>query len=282
MARFLFGTSGWSYKDWVGPFYNKSTNMFSFYKQFFLTAEINSTFYAYPKPSLIQGLERVAPEEFVFSTKLPQRLTHEKRLNPAFQIKEDLLRFLQLLDPLLKSKKLGCILIQLPPSFSFNDDFHNLKAFFQLIPEGYEFAVEFRHLSWMRGETWDLLKENNIGYCIVDEPLLPPEVHLTSDFAYFRWHGRGKRPWYYYRYTQAELSEWIPRIRKTEARVQKIYGYFNNHYHGYAVENCVDILEMLNQANSDQTDIKQKIVQYNEQKQKPPSDETLEQFFEGR
>jgi uncharacterized protein YecE (DUF72 family) len=279
LTDFLFGTSGWSYKDWVGPFYKKTTSMFSHYKRYFHTAEINSTFYAYPRLSMIQGLDRVSPENFVFSAKLPQVLTHEKRLKPGLQIDEDLDRFLALLNPLRKSGKLGCILIQLPPSFTFDEDFENLKAFFQMIPKGYEFAVEFRHLSWLREETWKTLRQFGIAYCVVDEPLLPPDVHLTTDFTYIRWHGKGKNPWYYYRYTPAELTEWIPKIKATAPKVKKIYGYFNNHYHGYAVENCVDVLEMLNRVKPLQLEVRNEIIEYNERKSKPEYDGTLEDFL---
>lgn len=77
----LIGTSGWSYKEWVGPFYEKQTGMFSHYAQFFHTAEINSTFYRYPSEGMIGGLRRNAPPGFVFATKLPKLVTHDKWLN---------------------------------------------------------------------------------------------------------------------------------------------------------------------------------------------------------
>jgi uncharacterized protein YecE (DUF72 family) len=60
--------------------------------------------------------------------------------------------------------------------------------------------------------TWELLKKYGIAYANMDEPLLPPEVHLTADFAYFRWHGKGKRPWFDYRYEKEELEPWVPKI----------------------------------------------------------------------
>jgi len=75
--------------------------------------------------------------------------------------------------------------------------------------------------------------------------LLPPEVHVTADFTYFRWHGRGKQPWFDYRYSEQELDEWVPKVRETAGKVKKVYGYFNNHYHGYAPENCLYLLERL-------------------------------------
>jgi uncharacterized protein YecE (DUF72 family) len=198
----------------------------------------------------------------VFSAKLPRLITHKKRLDPEKKVKSDLNRFLELLEPLNSSGKLGCILIQLPPSFIYDQDIENLKAFLEMIPNGYHFAAEFRNHSWMRNETWKILEKNNIAYCIVDEPLLPPEIHITANFAFFRWHGKGTNPWYNYRYSDEELQEWIPRIKEVKDKVDKIYGYFNNHYHGYAVENCIEILEMLNIATPNHKRAKEKIINY--------------------
>jgi uncharacterized protein YecE (DUF72 family) len=262
VANLLFGTSGWSYKEWVGPVYPANARMFSFYSQIFHTAEINSTFYAYPKQSIIYGLNRVSPSPFLFSAKLPRIITHTKRLDLQQKVENYLFRFLDLLQPLNASGKLGCLLIQLPPSFQYPRDQKNLASFLEILPQDYDFAVEFRNLSWIRDDLWRLLTKYEVAYCIVDEPLLPPEVHLTADFAYFRWHGHGSRLWYDYHYSQSELQAWLPRIEDTSDHVNKIYGYFNNHFHGYAVENCIEILEMLDAATPQQTSIKTKIKDY--------------------
>jgi len=274
----ILGTSGWSYKEWVGPFYPKAAKMFSYYARFFNTAEINSTFYRYPSKATIYGLYRSSPRDFLFSAKLPRLITHDKRLDPALKVENDLLRFLELLNPLKASGKLGCLLIQLPPSFVYERDHGNLEAFLGMLPKDYEFAAEFRDYSWMRNDTRELLKKHNVAYCIVDEPLLPPEVHVTADFAYFRWHGRGTRPWYDYRYSREELHEWVPRVEKTRDKVEKIYGYFNNHYHGYAVENCIEILEMLNAAKPEHSKIKERIIQHSAGKKPLVYERKLEEF----
>lgn len=120
----------------------------------------------------------------------------------------------------------------------------------------FKYAVEFRSLSWMRGETWDLLKKFDVAYTNVDEPLLPPEVHLTSDFAYFRWHGRGENPWFDYRYSKDELEAWVPKVEEASQKVKKIVGYFNNHFHGYAPENCLYLIERLGLLSEEQKRLK--------------------------
>lgn len=278
MNNLLFGTSGWSYKEWVGPFYEKSKKKLSYYTRFFQTTEINSTFYRYPSRSTVYGFYRTSPEGFKFSAKLPRLITHKKQLNPDLKVKNDLLRFLELMEPLRAAQKLGAILIQLPPKFVFERDYENLVSFLELLPEDFEFAVEFRDHSWLRKETWKLLKENNVAYTIVDEPLLPPEIQVTADFVYIRWHGRGVRPWYNYHYSREELEEWVPRVKKVSKKVDKVYGYFNNHYHGYAAENCIEILEMLNAAKSEQTRVKEKIIQYNLKKRPLAYERKLEEY----
>lgn len=83
--------------------------------------------------------------------------------------------------PLQLNGKLGCLLVQLPPKYDYNPE--NLESFFKIVDPNFRFAVEFRNLSWMRDETWKLLEKYNVAYVNVDEPLLPPEVHLTADFS---------------------------------------------------------------------------------------------------
>jgi len=202
----------------------------------------------------------------------------EKHLNPELWIKTDLNRFLELLEPLAARNKLGCILIQLPPSFTYERDYRNLEAFLGMVPDGYEFAAEFRHHSWMRDDTWKLLRRFGVGYCIVDEPLLPPEVRVTANFAYFRWHGRGSSPWYDYLYSEEELRDWVPRIESAKNEADKVYGYFNNHYHGFAVENCIEILEMFNAAKPEHQRIKEHIIRHNQPKRTVTHERKLEDF----
>ena len=107
-------------------------------------------------------------------------------------------------------------------------------------------------------ETFALLKQYGVAYTIVDEPLLPPEVHLTADFAYFRWHGKGEDIWFDYRYSEEELEPWVPKVQEVANNVKKVYGYFNNHYHGYAPENCLQLLEKLGLASENQKKAKDK------------------------
>jgi len=276
----FLGTSGWSYKEWVGPFYSKEDkSLLRAYTRVFRTVEIDSTFYRYPSKGMVMGWTRYSPEGFVFTAKLPQLITHKKKLDLSQGVEEDLQRFIKLMGPLSLSGKLGCILIQLPPKLDYKPT--EMEDFFKTLPTHVRFAIEFRDLSWMRQETWTLLEKYRVAYTIVDEPLLPPEVHITTDFAYFRWHGRGTKPWYNYDYRVEELKPWIPKVEETAKKAEKVFGYFNNHYRGYAVENCLQVLELLNSQTPQQSDAKKRVEKYL-QSQTRTGEVRLEAFAEPR
>lgn len=250
----LLGTSGWSYKEWEGPFYSKGEKKkLSTYSEFFPTVEIDSTFYAYPSQGMVFGAARNTPPGFTFAAKLPRLITHEKRLEVRQGAREDLFRFLHLMKPLADAGKLGPLLIQLPPSFTHGGGFSSLKGFLEALPGDLSFAVEFRNRSWLgKTDALELLRRHNVALTIVDEPLLPPETTTTADFAFVRWHGRGARPWYNYRYKDEELLGWKDKVEEIASKTKKVYGYFNNHFHGYAVESSLKMMEVLGSADARQ------------------------------
>ncbi|UCB61464.1 MAG: DUF72 domain-containing protein [Candidatus Bathyarchaeota archaeon] len=240
----LLGTSGWSYKEWEGLFYRKGEkHKLRAYARIFRTVEIDSTWYRFPSKGTVMGWARYSPSNFVFAAKIPKVISHEKQLGLKGKVESDVEAFLDIMQPLQLNGKLGCLLIQLPPSYGYNPQ--NLEAFFDMLSPQFRFAVEFRNLSWMREETWKLLEKHNVAYTIVDEPLLPPDVHITSDFAYFRWHGHGKKPWFNYHYKEEELDPWVPKVLEVSKQAKQVYGYFNNHFHGYAPDNCLSMIERL-------------------------------------
>ena len=106
-----------------------------------------------------------------FETLYLRHITHDKKLGLKGDVQSDLERFLDLMQLLQLGGKLFGLLLQLPPSYSFN--LENLESFFQKLSPQFKFAVEFRHLSWPREETWELLKKYKVAYVNVDEPPLP-------------------------------------------------------------------------------------------------------------
>jgi uncharacterized protein YecE (DUF72 family) len=237
------GTSGWSYgEDWVGAFYSSKSSMLEQYLAYFNTVEINSTFYALPKPKFISHLaELVSPSKF-FTAKIPKKVTHDHRLDLSGEGGEVLSQFFELMTPL--RSKLPVMLIQLPP---WNiDDMANLESFLSALDTRFRYAIEFRHESWLKPAVYSLLEKYGVATVVVDEPKLPVDLRTTADFAYVRWHGHGTSPWYRYRYSVAELEGWVPRIQSLESQSKTVLGYFNNHFYGNAPLNALQLLQMLN------------------------------------
>ncbi len=255
------GTSGWSYKEWVGPFYNESKGMLNYYARVFNTVEVDSTFYRYPEEKMAQAWSIRGPPDFKYALKIPRLITHDKKLDPEQGIFKDLQRFLDIVDPIRRREKLGPLLFQMPPSYTA--DLDQLEKVLALLPDGYQYSIEFRNLTWFQPDTWRVLGKYNVAYTIVDEPLMPADVMLTSkDFAYVRWHGRGESPWYDYNYSETELRNWSPKVNEITQRVKQTYGYFNNHFHGFAVANALQLTQMLGTMTEDQEKSLGKIMEY--------------------
>jgi uncharacterized protein YecE (DUF72 family) len=261
MVRLRFGCSGWDYAEWIGPFYrNASESKLAAYSRVFDTAEINSTFYRAPSAGMVLGWARYTPEDFVFAAKVPQTVTHDRLLDVGRGADKDLLAFCELMRPLRDDGKLGPLLLQLPPRLRFEEP--AIHRFLDALPKDFTFALEPRNRSWMSMEAFDLLRSTGVAYTIVDEPLLPPDLHVTSSSAYVRWHGHGQEPWYNYRYSEDQLKEWVPRLEQVASQAETVYGFFNNHYHGYAPENCLQILRMLGVDDAEKTRALQKIDRF--------------------
>jgi uncharacterized protein YecE (DUF72 family) len=243
------------------------------YSSIFDFVEIDSSFYRFPDKGTVFGMMRYTPRGFLYAAKLNKKFTHELRLKLDEKDQEELDSFCELLDPLLTQDKLACILIQLPPSLK--QDNALLEGFLAALPRRHDYSVEFRHPSWLESSTWSTLGKYNAAYCIVDEPLLPPEVHVTSDIGYIRWHGRGDRPWYNYRYTQEQLTEWVPKIEEVRASTKRAFGVFNNHFRGYAPENCIQVMKMLGLAGDKHEKTLKRVQDHIEGKAEPPAVQTM-------
>ena len=257
MGELRLGCSGWNYPDpppngWLGVFYpSKDTRMLKYYSQYFDTAEMDSTFYEkyYSKMTreTFIGLVRATPEDFQFSIKIPETITHKKRLDMNKGGIDDLSEFLYKISPLKDSNKLGTLLIQLPPSFTVKE-FRNTEKFLDGLPSGYDFAVEFRHKSWSTEGPWEMLKQYNVATVITDCPdeelQFLSEVTATANHSFVRWHGRKKGFWYDYLYSKEELTPWVDKVNKIIEQTKVTRGYFNNHMAGKAVLNALQFKEM--------------------------------------
>ena len=251
-----FGTSGFSYSDWVGNFYPvglPKREWLVYYAREFDTCEVNSTFYALPKPDTLKAMVDKTGEGFLFSIKANQKMTHQREDNGSV-----FKAFGEVLEPVIAAGKLGCILAQFPYSFHFNQrNWDYLELFRQRLGE-LPVVIEFRNAYWLDGEVFDWLKGHGLGFCCVDEPrlpnLLPPLAEATSKIGYVRFHGRNSQKWwrheqayerYDYSYSSSELSEWLPKIRKLNSVADKTFVFANNHWRGQAVSTIRQLRVML-------------------------------------
>ena len=253
MASLRIGTQGWSYPDWVGPFYpagSSSSRFLGLYAKAFSAVEIDSTFYAIPPASNFLGWHERTPDDFRFALKLPGELTHERRLQGGL----DVLRTFCMRAELLE-EKLGPILIQLPPDFTPAERLA-LEAFVEKLPEGLRFAVEFRDMGWLERDVWEYLRSVGVALALSDGPWLQRERVLdfatrpTADFSYFRWQGANphQRDHTIVREDRgADIAGWAELLRELEGQVREIYGFFNNHYEGHSPRSARRLLRRLGQ-----------------------------------
>jgi uncharacterized protein YecE (DUF72 family) len=256
----LIGCSGWSYSDsfetggWVKVFYpDAQTKKLPYYAQFFNTAEMDATFYEkfymYMTKDTFTAMARATPDNFQFSIKVPETVTHDKRLDVSKGAMALLDEFLEKISPLKSANKLGAVLIQLPPSFTVKE-FQNTEDFLDRLLSGYDYAVEFRHPSWNTEGPWEMLKHYGIAAVMTDSPeqdnlQFLSQAIVTANHCFIRWHGRQIKPRYNYLYSKEELRPWVDKVRQLSNETAVVRGYFNNHYGARAVVNAIEFKEML-------------------------------------
>ena len=254
------GCSGWSYSDsvdkggWMKVFYpDANTKKLQYYSQFFNTAELDATFYEkfykYMTKQTFIAMSKATPENFQFSVKVPETVTHDKRLDVNKGAITLLEEFLDKISPLKSAKKLGAVLIQLPPSFTVKE-FTNTEEFLDRLPTGNDYALEIRHPSWHTEGPWEMLKHYNIATGLTDSPpqdklQFLSEVTVTANHSFIRWHGRNAKHRYNYLYSKEELKPWADKVKQISVETPVVRGYFNNHYGAKAVINALEFKEML-------------------------------------
>jgi uncharacterized protein YecE (DUF72 family) len=255
-----FGIAGWAYPDWEGIVYPKPKprgfEPLELIASLADAVEINSSFYSAVAPGSAQKwLRVVAPfQEFRFSAKLEQKFTHEK----GEWSRDDAAAFIDGLDPLLQSGRLGALLAQFPWSFRNNEEsFARLKKIAEQF-KSFPLVLEIRHNSWNTPEIFDWLKQNQIGFANIDQPLfndsLPATEVATGKVGYVRLHGRNHKNWfrkdaqtwerYDYLYEAKELKQWLPRIKQVSRGTEEMFVIANNHYQGKGLANALMLKAM--------------------------------------
>ncbi|HEY6874120.1 MAG TPA: DUF72 domain-containing protein [Geobacteraceae bacterium] len=199
------GTSGYGYKEWKGIFYPEKISpkeMLRFYAERLGAVEINYTFYHMPTERVLASWAEQVPDGFAFALKAPQVITHLKQLRNVDEETAYFFRTLSVLD-----RKLGAVLFQFPKSFRAN--LPVLEAFLPLIPDGVHCAFEFRSPTWLDAGLPEILRERGCSLCIADADENPAhEIIATAAWGYLRLRRSD--------YTEADLSQWMERIRSQQ------------------------------------------------------------------
>lgn len=243
-ARVRIGTSGWSYRHWIGPFYpegTRSADFLSHYAAQFDASEVNNTFYSLPGPETFAAWREATPAGFEFACKASRYITHMKKLKDP---RESVARFFAAVDAL--GDKLGPILFQLPPNFPIN--LGRLRAFLDSLPAGYRYAFEFREESWFDEPVYELLDRHGAALVIYDlEGALSP-LRATGALVYLRLHGPSSEA-YCGSYDDAALQSWAARIAAWRQDGRHVYCFFDNDEAGYAAQNARRLQTLLASAH---------------------------------
>ncbi len=294
------GTCSWAEKTLLksGEFYPEhiktAEDRLKYYSSKFDTVEIDSTYYAIPNQQTAFLWSQRTPADFTFHVKVYGALTghgidvktipkylrslvKEKDLNKRFVYIKELSdisalgeRFIDSLNPLIRTEKLGLLVFQYPPWFHYSNDNLDYILFCKKLSQGLPIGVEFRHGSWLilqrRDSVFNFLKDHSITYVTPDEPQyntmanVPFVPQHTTDTAYFRFHGRNSNNWlkkgietslrYDYLYSRNDLKDFIPIIRQYNKQIMQVFVMFNNCHGGFAIRNAFDMIGLLNKESN--------------------------------
>lgn len=269
MENIFIGMAGWSYPPWRGNFYPKGTKVkdeLIYASQQVNSIEINGTFYRMQKPETFQKWHDSVPDDFVFSVKSSQFITHKLRLKNA---EKALCNFLASGLLCLKAK-LGPILWQFPPFVMLKDS--RFEEFFQLLPKTSKeaqklaknhdhfvagrtwtqvtedfpiyHACEFRHPSFKANDFCELMQKNKIAYVFADSGKHSLDIEYeTAEFVYLRLHGEGKD--YKQGYSDKHLKKLATKIVSWHNKNLKVFAYFDNAAKDYAPQNATKLTTLV-------------------------------------
>lgn len=227
------GISGFSYAGWKGKFYPKdikNEDFLTYYAQHLNSVEINSSFYAPPSAAMVTSWSARTTEGFRFAFKAPKQITHILRLGKgSSEAAEELWKTLDLLGP-----RRGPVLFQLPPYAK--QDLKILEQFLSDTTRIESRIFEFRHESWLRDSTYELLDKYGGGFCIAETEDMEPVFKVTGGLAYFRLRRET--------YDAKTVDMWSEKIRETVKGSREAYVYLRHDETGENVELARRLAEM--------------------------------------
>lgn len=234
------GCAGWSIGSHQKSLFDAGDSMLARYATRLNAVEINSSFYRSHQASTYARWAASVPAGFRFAVKLPRAITHDARLQKAG---DALAGFADEVAGL--GKKLGVVLVQLPPSLAF--DARIAGTFFAMLERRLEVPVacEPRHASWFDERVEAVWQRRRIARVAADPARLPlaaiPGLH--GRVTYWRWHGSPRM--YYSAYDDARLAALAVELSNQARRARPAWCIFDNTAHGHAVEDALRLQALL-------------------------------------
>jgi uncharacterized protein YecE (DUF72 family) len=275
--RYLFGTSGYHFDDWIGTFNPPrgykgefgNQDRLQFYQRYFPFVEINNTFYREQDQGYFESLCK-RTESLTYSVKVNREISHTRTWK-AEEGEQIMLRNVQAVQPISEAGKFYSFLIQLGDFVRYDKRKLDYLTSVSEVALGasLDVHIEFRHISWHTVDTLQTLKDQGIGICNTDIPRIkdafPLKSYATNSKGYIRYSGRNLENWYQkgprdtskqrtesrnarydYEYTITELEDFaLGQIALTQ-KTDLVAVAYNNHYSGQAVRNAIQNMQILN------------------------------------
>ncbi|MEN8149292.1 MAG: DUF72 domain-containing protein [Planctomycetota bacterium] len=278
-GRVRIGTSSWSAKEWVGPFYSEGTEPKDFlteYAKRFDSVETDSTYYRVPSKTMVKTWADKTPDDFRMSAKFPRSVCHAgegprpdpDRIMDLDRTAKDRHDFFTAMLEL--GDKCGPLVLQFP---YFNKTaFPNPKPFLDRLdtflaaqPGDFRYAVEIRNKWWIKADFLEILRRHSAAMVLVDQAWMPHADELpkrldpvTTDFAYVRLLGDRKeieaitKTWEREVIDRTEkLVRWAKVIRELRERLPETFAFANNHYAGHGPSTVRKLSELLESGNTE-------------------------------
>lgn len=240
MSTYRVGVAGWAIPKTHQAAFPDDGSHLARYAARLNAVEINSSFYRPHQPATYVRWSVSVPDEFRFSAKMPKAITHDQRLVAA-----DVLVEVFLFEVTCLGDKLGCLLVQLPPSLAY--DAANAKAFLADLRARHSgpVVIEPRHASWFTEDVADLLYAYRVGQVAADPACVPAAAEPGGwpELVYVRLHGSPEI--YYSNYDAPFLDRLAERLRGYAERAREVWCIFDNTARFAATPNALSLLARL-------------------------------------
>lgn len=238
-STFRVGCAGWALSAAVGSSFPAEGTHLERYARVFSCVEINSSFYRSHQAKTYSRWGRSVPDDFRFSVKMPRTITHDAGLRHC---EPALAAFLEEISAL--EARLGCILIQLPPSLVL--DIEVATRFFRFLRNLTHAPVvcEPRHASWFNAQGDAVLREADVSAVWAHpSPVAGAELSPNPKLRYLRLHGAPHV--YYSAYDDAFIHDVASMMRLSATEERDTWCIFDNTARGAAIPNAFALMDKL-------------------------------------